>query len=80
MRRYLLILCLLGACLFCAPARCATISLDGDWHFLADPTGALDVQELSAAENVRPTRIPSSWQSQFADLRDYAGVAGTGAP
>jgi hypothetical protein len=35
----------------------------------------LDVQKLSAAENVRPTRIPSSWQSQFADLRDYAGVA-----
>ena len=75
MRRYLLILCLLGSCLFCAPARCATISLDGDWHFLADPSGALDVQKLSAAENVRPTRIPSSWQSQYADLRDYAGVA-----
>jgi hypothetical protein len=35
----------------------------------------MDVQKLSAAENVRPTRIPSSWQSQFADLRDYAGVA-----
>ena len=75
MRRYLFVLCLLGSCFFCAPARCATISLDGDWHFLADPSGALDVQKLSAAENVRPTRIPSSWQSQFADLRDYAGVA-----
>jgi hypothetical protein len=48
--------------------------LDGDWQFLADPRGALDVQKLSAAENVRPTRVPSSWQSQFADLRDYAGV------
>ncbi len=75
MRGYLFVLLLLGACLLCGPARCAAISLDGDWHFLADPSGALDVQKLSAAENVRPTRIPSSWQSQFADLRDYAGVA-----
>jgi hypothetical protein len=32
------------------------------------------VQQLDSAANVRPTRIPSSWQSQFADLRDYAGV------
>ena len=75
MRRYLFILCFLAACLFCATARCATISLDGDWHFLADPSGSMDIQKLSTAENVRPTRIPSSWQSQFADLRDYAGVA-----
>jgi Glycosyl hydrolases family 2, sugar binding domain/Glycosyl hydrolases family 2/Glycosyl hydrolases family 2, TIM barrel domain len=33
------------------------------------------VQKLASATNVRPTRIPSSWQSQFTDLRDYAGVA-----
>jgi hypothetical protein len=56
-------------------ARGATISLNGDWNFVADPSGTLDVQKLSSAENIRPTRIPSSWQSQFADLRDYAGVA-----
>jgi hypothetical protein len=31
--------------------------------------------EARVRPNVRPTRIPSSWQSQFADLRDYAGVA-----
>jgi hypothetical protein len=75
MRRYLFILFLLCSYFLGPPARCATVSLDGDWHFLADPSGALDIQKLSAAENVRPTRIPSSWQSQFADLRDYAGVA-----
>jgi hypothetical protein len=75
MPRYLFILFFLCSHSVCAPARGATVSLDGDWHFLADPSGALDVQKLSAAENVRPTRIPSSWQSQFADLRDYAGVA-----
>jgi hypothetical protein len=56
-------------------ASVSTISLDGDWHFLADPNGTLDPPKLDSAPNVRPTRIPSSWQSQFADLRDYAGVA-----
>jgi hypothetical protein len=57
------------------PAGVSSVSLDGDWHFLADPGGALDVQKLESANGVRPTRVPSSWQSQFADLRDYAGVA-----
>lgn len=57
------------------PAAVASISLDGDWHFLADPDGTLEVQKLDSSANVRPTRVPSSWQSQFADLRDYAGVA-----
>jgi hypothetical protein len=57
------------------PAAVSAVSLDGDWHFLADPGAVLDVQKLDSAAGVRPTRIPSSWQSQFADLRDYAGVA-----
>ncbi len=52
-----------------------TLSLNGDWHFLADPQGSLKVGDLDSASNVRPTRIPSSWQTQFRDLRDYAGVA-----
>jgi hypothetical protein len=57
------------------PAAVSTVSLDGDWHFVADPSGSLEVQKLDSAPYVRPTRIPSSWQTQFADLRDYAGVA-----
>ncbi len=57
------------------PARSQTISLNGDWNFVADPTGTLQVADLASAPNVRPTRVPSSWQAQFADLRDYAGVA-----
>ena len=56
-------------------AAVSSISLDGDWHFLADPGLTLDVQKLDSAASIRPTRVPSSWQSQFADLRDYAGVA-----
>jgi len=75
MRRYFCILLCLCSCSLRAQAPAATVSLDGDWHFLADPSGALDVERLSTAANVRPTRVPSSWQSQFADLRDYAGVA-----
>ncbi len=57
------------------PAAVPPISLDGDWYFLADPGETLDVHQLAPTRYVRPTRIPSSWQSQFADLRDYAGVA-----
>ncbi len=57
------------------PAAISIVSLDGDWHFLADPSATLDVHKLDSAAYVRPTRIPSSWQSQFSDLRDYAGVA-----
>ena len=61
--------------LFIGTAQATTISLDGDWKFVADPTATLDVQKLATAEHVLPTSVPSSWQSQFADLRDYAGVA-----
>ncbi len=56
-------------------ADCQTLSLNGDWHFMADPEGSLKVGGLSSVPNVRPTRIPSSWQTQFHDLRDYAGAA-----
>ena len=58
-----------------APPPEKTISLDGDWNFLTDPDGSLDLQKLASMPGIRPTRVPSSWQSQFADLRDYAGVA-----
>jgi hypothetical protein len=51
------------------------LTLDGDWNFLADPSGTLQIGDLASARNVRPTRVPSSWQSQFAGLGDYAGVA-----
>jgi len=71
-------LCIWLICCFsslCAPAGATTLSLDGDWQFLADPSGAFTVQQLTPAQFVRAARVPSSWQSQFADLRDYAGVA-----
>ncbi|HMD99581.1 MAG TPA: glycoside hydrolase family 2 TIM barrel-domain containing protein [Terriglobia bacterium] len=52
-----------------------SVSLDGNWHFLAEPAGTLKVEDLARAQNVLPTDVPSSWQLQFPDLRDYAGVA-----
>jgi hypothetical protein len=70
-----LLFCLLFAAVTARAAAVSSISLDGDWHFLADPGGTLEVTQLDSAANVLPTRVPSSWQSQFSGLRDYAGVA-----
>jgi hypothetical protein len=72
-----LILCLVGglALSSLSMAREKSISLNGDWNFVADPTGKLTIADLATVPNVRPTRVPSSWQEQFADLRDYAGRA-----
>lgn len=53
----------------------STVSLDGDWNFVADPNGQIGLGQLATSPNVRPARVPGSWQTEFADLRDYAGVA-----
>lgn len=50
------------------------LSLDGVWQFSTDPTDSLAPDTLAAAE-VREIRVPGPWQAQFADLRDYSGVA-----
>jgi beta-galactosidase/beta-glucuronidase len=52
-----------------------TIPLNGAWSFLPDPSGSLKAQDLASAKDTRWLEVPGSWQSQFADLRDYAGVA-----
>lgn len=51
------------------------LSLDGDWSFVTDPSGALKVGDLPGVPNARLAHVPGSWQSEFADLRDYSGVA-----
>ncbi|HEY6292115.1 MAG TPA: sugar-binding domain-containing protein [Terriglobia bacterium] len=51
-----------------------TTSLDGIWQFATDPGGKMGPTDLVTA-GARPIQVPSSWQLQFADLRDYAGVA-----
>lgn len=52
-----------------------TIPLDGAWNFLVDTEGKFSVSDLSAAREVRVAQVPGSWQAQFEDVRDYAGVA-----
>jgi hypothetical protein len=44
------------------------------WQFLPDPAASLTVATLPAA-GWREARAGVSWQAQFADLRNYAGVA-----
>jgi len=51
------------------------LSLNGVWNFITDPSGSLNVSALASAADARWLEVPGSWQSQFADLRDYAGVA-----
>ena len=51
-----------------------TISLNGNWNFITDPSGNLKVQDLSSAKDAKIAQVPGSWQSEFSGLRDYAGV------
>ncbi len=49
-------------------------SLDGTWEFAVDPERAFGPENLGSAA-WRPIQVPGPWQAQFADLRDYTGVA-----
>lgn len=51
------------------------ISLDGYWNFIPDPSDSVRVEGLGNILNARPIPVPSSWQADFDDLRDYTGVA-----
>ena len=51
------------------------ISLDGAWQFAVDSTGAFDARSVGGRAVWRGALVPLSWQIQFADLRDYRGVA-----
>ncbi len=75
--RLLFLSALLTSAFLAAPrsAPTATMSLDGDWNFVPDPEYQIGVGQLATAGGVRTARVPGSWQSEFADLRDYAGVA-----
>ena len=49
------------------------VDLDGEWEFFPDPEQRLAPESLREAG--RRIRVPGPWQAQFADLRDYTGVA-----
>src|SRR5689334_4263656 len=64
------------ACLGLPPAAAAKdISLDGVWSFVPDQTASIKVGNFPTGSVVRPITVPGSWQAEFADMRDYAGVA-----
>lgn len=50
-------------------------SLDGEWDFAIDREGRLTIADLPSVREWRKIRVPLSWNAQFADLRDYRGVA-----
>jgi Glycosyl hydrolases family 2, sugar binding domain/Glycosyl hydrolases family 2/Glycosyl hydrolases family 2, TIM barrel domain len=57
-----------------ASEQMPAISLNGKWNFVTDPSASLKVQDLASAKDARVIQVPGSWQSEFQDLRDHAGV------
>jgi hypothetical protein len=51
-----------------------SISLNGNWKFQIDSINQFDINNLNKIE-WRDAKVPLSWQAQFADLRDYQGIA-----
>jgi len=51
------------------------LDLGGPWQFFTDPDGRLSLDDLDEAQGWRTIHVPSTWQAQFPDLLDYAGVA-----
>ena len=72
MRNFLFVWFLL---LFTVPVLAQSQSLDGVWQFTTDPEGKISVSGLGSVTAWRDARVPASWNEQFADLRDYRGVA-----
>jgi len=68
-------LCALLVLLVAASARAQTVKLESGWQFLADKEGTLKVSDLNSAQGWRDVCTGLSWNAQFADLRDYMGVA-----
>ncbi|HEX5083357.1 MAG TPA: beta galactosidase jelly roll domain-containing protein, partial [Blastocatellia bacterium] len=62
-------------CALFAAAGAQSRSLDGTWQFAVDREGKLTINDLSSVKEWREIQVPLSWNVQFADLRDYRGVA-----
>ncbi len=76
MKRFLRVfLPALHLCAFYAVAGAQSIALDGAWRFAIDREGKLTINDLNSVKDWREIRVPLSWNAQFADLRDYRGVA-----
>ncbi|HST53753.1 MAG TPA: glycoside hydrolase family 2 TIM barrel-domain containing protein [Pyrinomonadaceae bacterium] len=56
-------------------ASAQTFKLESGWQLLVDKDGTLKVSDTGGASGWRDARVGLSWNAQFADLRDYMGVA-----
>ena len=78
MRRSLvsLVVCPVAATglLLASVASAEPVRLDAGWELITDPGAAFLVSSLPAS-GWRPAKVGVSWNAQFADLRDYVGVA-----
>ncbi len=70
LRLFVALITLAGSC-----ALAQKSSLDGDWRFAIDPAEKMSAADLNGLSSERTAHVPGSWQSEFSDLRDYAGVA-----
>src|SRR5437763_15847924 len=68
-------LCGLLSLLLTASAGAQTLTLESGWQLLVDKDAALRASDLGGARGWRVARVGLSWNAQFADLRDYMGVA-----
>ena len=50
------------------------VRLEAGWELITDPGATLQVASLPTS-GWRPAKVGVSWNAQFADLRDYVGVA-----
>jgi hypothetical protein len=56
-------------------AEAQTVNLERGWQLLTDQEGKLKISDINSAQGWRDARVGLSWNAQFADLRDYMGVA-----
>jgi Glycosyl hydrolases family 2, sugar binding domain/Glycosyl hydrolases family 2/Glycosyl hydrolases family 2, TIM barrel domain len=67
---------LIGFALFIAAAGVHAQSrvIDQQWQFSSDPNAKFTATTVDHQANWRPVKAGLSWNAQFDDLRDYAGV------
>src|SRR5258706_12639889 len=71
-----LLFCLLiGSLGAVAQSRSPITLLNGEWQFAVDREGKWTINDLASINSWREIYVPLSWNAQFADLRDYRGVA-----
>jgi hypothetical protein len=65
----------LSLLLVASAAKAQTVKLERGWQFLIDKKGTLEARDISKVQAWRDALVGLSWNAQFADLRDYMGVA-----